>query len=194
MLVGSAFKDLTFMFDTLAFTCGAVLVVNFTGFCFFFAHGVTFAFDWVAHLISVGADFIISAVIVISALDLDAGSILTEVFARSVSSCQTVIVVSTFDWFTFILITDEFSIWIGVEVTRGINFLPAVFVFTADLIFTLVSETSVSFTEVGFTIQVRSTFNINTFVSVFESAADLFVTAMFSVQTFNIDTLIIPTG
>ena len=155
---------------------------------------MTFAFDWVAHLISVGADFIISAVIVISALDLDAGSILTEVFARSVSSCQTVIVVSTFDWFTFIIITDEFSIWIGVEVTRGINFLPAVFVFTADLIFTLVGETSVSFTEVGFTIQVRSTFNINTFVSVFESAADLFVTAMFSVQAFNIDTLIIPTG
>ena len=101
---------------------------------------------------------------------------------------------STFDWFTFILITNEFGIRIGVEVTRGINFLPAMFVFTADLIFTLVTKTSVSRTEIGFAIQVGSTLDINTFVTFFESATDLFVTTMFSVQAFNIDTLIFPTG
>ena len=182
------------MFDTLAFTFLAVIVVNFTRFCFLFAHGVTFAFDWVAHLISVGTDFIISAMIVISALDLDTCSVSTEVFTGSITSCQTMIVMSTFDWFTFILLTNEFGIRIGVEITGGIHFLPAMFVFTADLIFTLVAKTSVSRTEVSFTIQVGSTLNINTFVSFFESAADLFVTTMFSVQTFNIDTLIIPTS
>ena len=100
----------------------------------------------------------------------------------------------TFDWFTFILITNEFGIQIGVEVTGGINFLPAMFVFTADLIFTLVIKTSVSRTEVGFAIQVGSTLDINTFVSFLETAADLFVTTVFSVQTFNIDTLIVPTS
>merc|ERR1712176_697052 len=110
--------------------------------------------------------------IVISALDLDTCSVSTEVFTGSITSCQTMIVMSTFDWFTFILLTNEFGIRIGVEITGGIHFLPAMFVFTADLIFTLVTKT---------------------FVSFFESAADLFVTTMFSVQTFNIDTLIIPT-
>lgn len=104
------------------------------------------------------------------------------------------IVMSTFDWFTFIFFTNEFSIQIGVEVTGRIYFFPAVFVFTADLIFTNVTETSVGRAEVSFTIQVGSTFNIDTFVFVFVSTADLFVTTVFSVQTFNIDTLIIPTS
>jgi hypothetical protein len=145
-------------------------------------------------LIRVGADLVIAAMIVISAFDLDTCSVLTEVSTGSISSGQTVIVMSTFDWFTFILITNEFGIQIGVEVTSGINFLPAMFVFTADLIFALVTKTSVSRTEVGFAIQVGSTLNINTFVSVLETAADLFVTTVFSVQTFNIDTLIVPTS
>merc|ERR1712157_669566 len=53
--------------------------------------------------------------IVISALDLDTCSV-REVFTGSITSCQTMIVMSTFDWFTFILLTNEFGIRIGVEV------------------------------------------------------------------------------
>jgi len=104
-----------------------------------------------------------------------------------------VIVVSTFDWFTFIVFTNEFGILVSVEVAGCILFLPAVFVLAADLINTFVFKTSVSWTEVGFTIQVRFTLSINTFITVFESAADLFVTAMIFVQTINIDTLVLPT-
>jgi len=145
------------------------------------AHGVTFALNRVAHLIFVGADFIISTVIVVSALNFDTCSLFTHVCTGTITSVQAVIVVGTFDWFAIIFFTDKLGINISVEVTGIIHFLPAVFVLAADLIFTFVLKTSVSWTKVGFAIQVGSTLNINTFVSFFESAADLFVTAMFSV-------------
>ena len=87
MIVDSAFEDLAFVFDTLAFTCGAIFGINFTGEGFFLAHSVTFAFDWVAHLINVGTDFISSAVIVVSAVNFDTSSFLAEIFTRTITSC-----------------------------------------------------------------------------------------------------------
>lgn len=103
------------------------------------------------------------------------------------------IVSGTFDWFTFIFFTNEFGIRVDEHVTIGINFLPAVFVFAADLIYAFVTKTSVSSTEIGFAIKVGSTLNIDTFVTVGVSSADLLVTTVFSISTFNIDTCVIAT-
>ena len=105
-------------------------------------------------------------------------------------------IIIAFDWWFAISVfisTTVIDISTIETITSGINFIPAMFVFTTDLIFTLVNKTSVSRIKIGFAIQVGSTLNINTFVFFLETAADLFVTTVYSVQTFNIDTLIVPT-
>lgn len=193
MSVDSAFEDFAFVFDTMAFTFGAIVGINFTGKGFFLAHSVTFAFDWVACLINVGTDFISSAVVVVSAVNFDTSSFLADISTRTITSCFAVIVVGTFDWFTIVVFTDIFGIKVGERITIGIDFFPAVFVFAAGLFFAFISETSVSWTKVGFTVQVGGTFNIDTFVTFFVSRADLLVTTVFSIEAIDIDTLVIAT-
>jgi len=104
-----------------------------------------------------------------------------------------VIVVSTFNWFTIVLFTDIFGIKVGVSITIGIDFFPAVFVLAADLFLAFIFETSVTWTKVGFTVQVGGTFNIDTFVTVGISRADLLVTTVFSIEAIDIDTLVVAT-
>lgn len=191
MLIGSAFKDFACVLDALAFTLGTVLGIDFTGLGFILTHLMTLALNWVAHLVIVGTNFIIGAVIIVSTLNFDTCPFFTEISSRTITSGQAVIVMSTFDWFTCIFFTDVFGILVSKEIACGVAFFPTVFVFAAFLFFANIVETSVSWTEVSFAIIVGSTFNIDTFVTFFKTGADLFVATVFSVETIDFDTLVI---
>jgi hypothetical protein len=138
MLIFAALQDFTLMFDALTSALFASFGINFTGNGFFLTHSMTLALYWIACLICVGTDFICLTVIVVSAVNFDTGSFFANVWRFNVTDFMTVVMVSTFDWFTFVIFTDELGIKVSVKITSVISLLPTMFVFAANLIFTYV--------------------------------------------------------
>jgi hypothetical protein len=99
---------------------------------------MTLALYWIASLIGIGTDFICFTVIVVSAINFDTGSFFANVWRFNVTDFVTVVMMSTFDRFTFVILTDELGIRVSVKITSVISLLPTMFVFAANLIFTYV--------------------------------------------------------